>query len=556
MITCLHGILATNLACFGLRAVHAMRLLLATLTFLRAIAPGAAHAQFNRDGDNRRFAIELQSIAGSFYQNGCYEQALTCYELSGLASREAGDLVLERASLNNRAWLLATATNSSVRNGDLALLLANKIHARPYSTLPTSSSQRAVYTGTLAAAHAESGDFKQAVQLQQSLLADQKDYARDKRLGIATTMLTLDHEQAGQARARLARYTKGRSLNEGPWMRVLRVPESLHRAAPKLVFAMSLAYTAECMQPLGDQQRTAAVESVRQAYACLLESPSRLERFKRDWYAAYGMDSREARRSFEDRVPRWMPVMPTKDYTDRAYRSMILREIDKIIPNTRKKLADQRVPESYRDLVYQYHLRGGNLRKVRESINEEVAKFTRTRSRANSGMSSDDKWILAVLVGGLALSSLANKASKSDGGGLTIEWVPLRDLMGDSGGSTPQRRASAATKPSSVASRPAKDRPSQQERRVPFRVRYPDGITIKNRTIKCTVGLRVIQAKTNSDGVCRIPLNYGTRRVKLEYNNPGRLLKREVSLPASYIDAGARNLAAKRPIDVTLDVNH
>jgi hypothetical protein len=59
--------------------------------------------------------------------------------------------------LNNLAWILATAGNPALRNGDEAVQLSARAVARTDSRLP-------VFIGTLAAAYAEAGQFPKAVE--------------------------------------------------------------------------------------------------------------------------------------------------------------------------------------------------------------------------------------------------------------------------------------------------------------------------------------------------------------------------------------------------------
>ena len=63
---------------------------------------------------------------------------------------------------NDYAWLLATHEDDAIRNGNLAL---------HYATLAVAQKPSAQYVDTLAAAHAELGDFEQAVAEQQRAIA-------------------------------------------------------------------------------------------------------------------------------------------------------------------------------------------------------------------------------------------------------------------------------------------------------------------------------------------------------------------------------------------------
>jgi tetratricopeptide (TPR) repeat protein len=68
------------------------------------------------------------------------------------------------AAQNNLAWLLATVANSQLRNGGEALKLARRANQLSGSSNP-------LILRTLAAAYAETGDFKRAISAAHAALA-------------------------------------------------------------------------------------------------------------------------------------------------------------------------------------------------------------------------------------------------------------------------------------------------------------------------------------------------------------------------------------------------
>ena len=84
---------------------------------------------------------------------------------------------------NNCAWLLATASDASLRNGRQAVEFATK-------ACELTGYQKADVLDTLAAAHAEAGQFEQAVQRAKEAIdkADAKHKpAIEKRLALYAT---------------------------------------------------------------------------------------------------------------------------------------------------------------------------------------------------------------------------------------------------------------------------------------------------------------------------------------------------------------------------------
>ena len=81
--------------------------------------------------------------------------------------RKAADVGFPPAQ-NSLAWMLATATNASVRNGPLAVGFAEK-------AVTATRRANATFLDTLAAAHAEAGDFAKAVAIQNEAMGLLKD---------------------------------------------------------------------------------------------------------------------------------------------------------------------------------------------------------------------------------------------------------------------------------------------------------------------------------------------------------------------------------------------
>jgi predicted Zn-dependent protease len=94
---------------------------------------------------------------------------------------------------NTLAWILATSTQDALRNAPRAKELA-------LTACELTRYQEPNFVDTLAAAHAEAGEFAEAIRLQQKAL-DSPEF--DKRYG-------------KEARDRLALYAAGRPYREGP----------------------------------------------------------------------------------------------------------------------------------------------------------------------------------------------------------------------------------------------------------------------------------------------------------------------------------------------------
>lgn len=74
--------------------------------------------------------------------------------------------------LNNLAWLLATSPDEKVRNGKRAIELATE-------ACRLTDNRQPQYLSTLAAAHAEKGDFKQAVEIAEKAVAQSQGAAKE-----------------------------------------------------------------------------------------------------------------------------------------------------------------------------------------------------------------------------------------------------------------------------------------------------------------------------------------------------------------------------------------
>jgi tetratricopeptide (TPR) repeat protein len=92
----------------------------------------------------------LDNLGNAFLQKGRYREAAACFEKVLLAQPH---YVLAE---NNLAWVLATAPDPSVRNGNKAVELALDVDK-------LSGGQNPIMIATLAAAYAEAGRFPEAV---------------------------------------------------------------------------------------------------------------------------------------------------------------------------------------------------------------------------------------------------------------------------------------------------------------------------------------------------------------------------------------------------------
>ncbi len=169
----------------------------------------AAETDFDRCGyrnlpPDRRLAACSSAIAAGKLTGPELAAAYTIrgeiYSASGLHQSAVEDLdrALGAGSrdaevYNTLAWLLATSTQDALRNAQRAKELA-------LTACELTRYQEPNFVDTLAAAHAEAGEFEEAQRLQKKAL---ESAAFDKRFG-------------KEARERLALYAAGRPYREGP----------------------------------------------------------------------------------------------------------------------------------------------------------------------------------------------------------------------------------------------------------------------------------------------------------------------------------------------------
>jgi eukaryotic-like serine/threonine-protein kinase len=130
-------------------------------------------ADFSKDAYRNRVSGTLVSLARTLQNVGKRTEAEPLF-------REAAEHA-SAGTLNELAWQLATDPDPKLRNGAMAVLLAEKAVSGPNQTNP-------IVMDTLAAAYAEAGQFTNAVRVQQEAIAllqneqQKKDFASRLRL--------------------------------------------------------------------------------------------------------------------------------------------------------------------------------------------------------------------------------------------------------------------------------------------------------------------------------------------------------------------------------------
>jgi len=174
-------------------------------------------------GDQAALAASLNYTAMVYSLQGNYADAATSYQETLDVCRQIGESGRIAEALNNYAWLLATARDDAVRNGDKAVQMATEaldldaklgveleaklnreVDARQ-SARTTREEQIALHTDTLAAAYAETGNFDEAVRLQEEVVNTLRRL-RPRRPGRPSAVALYEH--------RLRLYKRGEQYRE------------------------------------------------------------------------------------------------------------------------------------------------------------------------------------------------------------------------------------------------------------------------------------------------------------------------------------------------------
>jgi len=144
---------------------RALAVLIGAVTGGIALTPGRASTQADDAAVEQRM-LQLNDVALAHVRDREYAAAVRAYEEAMRMKPDSGDLAQSRPRRwvqNNLAWLLATAPDSTVRDGPRALALAEQLVAWKHD-------DRA-YLDTFAAAYAELGRFEDAVRTQRRAVA-------------------------------------------------------------------------------------------------------------------------------------------------------------------------------------------------------------------------------------------------------------------------------------------------------------------------------------------------------------------------------------------------
>lgn len=116
---------------------------------------------------NPSFFTATLERAGVNSELGNYRASLTDLDRLAALLLKVRNTLEQAVVLNNRAWLRATCSDASIRNGQLAIADAKKACELNIWLL-------ASHIDTLAAAYAEAGDFDSAIRYEQEAIAKEK----------------------------------------------------------------------------------------------------------------------------------------------------------------------------------------------------------------------------------------------------------------------------------------------------------------------------------------------------------------------------------------------